>query len=181
MGIRDAVKRAVYGYKATSETYVAHLRAIGVEVGEDCEIFCPHETSIDTLNPHLLTIGDHVAITGPATILTHDYSVGVIKTWTHGEVLGDQKPVEIGSNVFLAWGCTVLPGTTIGDDVVIGAGAVVTGKIAGGRLRREPRAAHMHHRGLLRAPQAQTAPRGGRGVEALRGALRPGAGAGGVP
>jgi acetyltransferase-like isoleucine patch superfamily enzyme len=131
MGIRDVVKRAVYGYKATSETYVAHLRAIGVEVGEGCEIFCPHETSIDTLNPHLLTKGDHVAITGPATILTHDYSVGVTKNWSHGEVLGAQKPVEIGDNVFLGWGCTVLPGTTIGDDVIIGAGAVATGKIVG--------------------------------------------------
>lgn len=106
MGIKsrlvNAAKRAVYGYKATSESYVTHLRSIGVEVGEGCEIFCPHETSIDTNNPHLLTIGEHVSITGPVTILTHDYSVGVIKTWSHGDVLGAQKPVTIGNNVFLA-------------------------------------------------------------------------------
>lgn len=130
MWFKSVLKKAVYGYKATSDSYVTYLRSIGVDVGKDCKIFCPHETSIDTLNPHLLTIGDHVSITGPATILTHDYSVGVIKTWTHGEVLGAQKPVSIGSNVFLAWGCTVLPGTIIGDNVIIGAGAVVTGKIA---------------------------------------------------
>lgn len=68
-------------------------------------------------------------MTGPVPILTHDYSVGVTKIWTHGEVLGSQKPVRIGNNVFLGWGCTILPGTTIGDNCIVGAGAVVSGNL----------------------------------------------------
>lgn len=37
--------------------------------------------------------------------------------------------LEIGNNVFLGWGCTVLAGTIIEDNVIIGAGAVVSGKV----------------------------------------------------
>ena len=138
MGLKASValacKRLVQGYRATSESYVEHLKKIGVAVGEDCVIFTPGRTNIETLNPHLLTIGDHVAMTGPVTILTHDYSVGVTKIWTHGEVLGSQKPVTIGNNVFLGWGCTVLAGTTIGDNCVIGAGSVVSGRVEGNSI-----------------------------------------------
>jgi maltose O-acetyltransferase len=36
------------------------------------------------------------------------------------------KPVAIGRNVWLGGGSIILPGTTIGDDAVVGAGSVVT-------------------------------------------------------
>ena len=125
-------RKLLYGHKATSEIYIEHLRSIGIEIGPFCEIFTPEITHIEENNPHLLTIASHVSMTGPVTILCHDYSVGVTKRWSHGNVLGSQKPVSIGNNVFLGWGCTILPGTTIGDNVVIGAGAVVTGTLRGG-------------------------------------------------
>ena len=70
-----------------------------------------------------------MAMTGPVTILLHDYSVGVTKIWTHGEVLGSQKPVTIGNNVFIGWGAIILAGTTIEDNCIIGAGAVVSGYV----------------------------------------------------
>lgn len=40
--------------------------------------------------------------------------------------------VEIGSNVFIGSRCTILPGTKIEDDVIIGAGSLITGKISRG-------------------------------------------------
>ncbi len=36
------------------------------------------------------------------------------------------KPVKIGNNVWFGRNCVVLPGVTIGDNVVVGAGSVVT-------------------------------------------------------
>jgi len=36
------------------------------------------------------------------------------------------KPVKVGSNVWIGGGAILLPGVTIGDDAIIGAGAVVT-------------------------------------------------------
>lgn len=40
--------------------------------------------------------------------------------------LDETAPVVIGRNVWLATGCIVLPGVTIGDGSVVGAGSVVT-------------------------------------------------------
>lgn len=36
------------------------------------------------------------------------------------------KPVTIGDNCWLGGHCTVVPGVAIGDNVVVGAGSVVT-------------------------------------------------------
>lgn len=36
------------------------------------------------------------------------------------------RPVHIGANVWIGGGALILPGVTVGDDAVIGAGAVVT-------------------------------------------------------
>lgn len=125
-------RRFLYGDKSDSATYLNHLKSIGIEIGDGCVVWSPELTHIEEANPHLITIGSHVDMTGPVTILCHDYSVGVTKRWSHGEVLGSQKKVTIGNNVFLGWGCTVLAGTTIGDNAVIGAHAVATGNLPGG-------------------------------------------------
>lgn len=127
--IKQIIKRLIYKYKATSETYVAYLKAVGVECGDNITIFVPHSTTIDTLNPHLLKIGSNVAITGPATILTHDYSVFVSNHMSGGRLFGKQQTVVIGDNVFIGWGGVVLPGTIVGNNVIIGAYAVASGKL----------------------------------------------------
>lgn len=129
MILKALIKRIFYGHKASSESYVNFLKKKGVTIGDSIEIVFPKDTFIDYLNPHLLSIGSYVSMTGPITILTHDYSVCVLKKWSKGEILGKQKKTIIGNNIFLGWGCTVLPGTKIGDNVIIGANAVVSGVI----------------------------------------------------
>lgn len=128
--IKKIIKKILYGYKSTSEDYISHLRTLGVKIGENCHIFTPKTVSIDCLNPHLLTIGNNVKITGPTTILTHDYSTCVLNQ-VDNVIYGKQKKTIIGNNVFLGWGCTVLAGTEIGDNTIIGAGTVISGKIPG--------------------------------------------------
>jgi maltose O-acetyltransferase len=44
------------------------------------------------------------------------------------------KPIRIGSNVWIGGGAIVLPGVTIGDGCVIGAGSVVTRDLPPGTL-----------------------------------------------
>lgn len=126
--IKNYLKRFIFSEKASSEDYIKYLRRRGVAVGEGVVIFRPFNTNIDVQNPHLLSIGDYVMMTGPVTILTHDYSWSVLKR-KYGEVCGKQLKTVIGNNVFLGWGATVLPGTIIGDNVIVGAYSVCSGKL----------------------------------------------------
>ena len=116
------------GYRATAETYIKYSRSKGVKVGENVKIFRPFNTTIDVQNPHLLTIGNDVQITGPVTILTHDYSWSVLKK-KYGIIYGNQRKTVIGNNVFIGGGATILGRSHIGDNVIIGANSVVSGNV----------------------------------------------------
>lgn len=129
MEILKLLKTKILGYRAYSDTYVDHLRSIGVSVGEGVEIFRPFNTTIDIQNPHLLSIGNYVQIAGPVTIMTHDYSWSVLKR-KYGYIYGNQEKTSIGNNVFIGWGATILAGSTIGDNVIIGANTVISGKVS---------------------------------------------------
>lgn len=130
MALKDVVRKVYNKLFVSNEGYLKYLRSRGVAIGEEVTFHCPGETHVDVTDPHLLTIGDHVNLTGPITILTHDFSWSVVKGKT-GEILGNEKPVTIGNNVFVGWGATILCGTTIEDNVIIGAHAVVSGHVEG--------------------------------------------------
>lgn len=70
-----------------------------------------------------VTIGDHVMI-GPNTLITTvNHPLSPQKRRQH---IGQAKPVCIGRDVWIGGNCTILPGVTIGNNVVVAAGAVVT-------------------------------------------------------
>lgn len=72
-----------------------------------------------------VTIGDDV-IMGPYCVVhsaNHRFDSLDVPTRRQGY---EEKPVYIGNNVWLGAQVTVLPGVTIGENAVIGAGAVVT-------------------------------------------------------
>ena len=128
MAVKDAIRNVYNRLLVNNEGYLKYLRSKGITIGEDVTFHCPKDTNVDITDPHLLTIGNHVNLTGPITILTHDYGWSVVKGKT-GEILGNEKPVTIGNNVFVGWGATILCGTTIEDNVIIGAHAVVSGHV----------------------------------------------------
>jgi acetyltransferase-like isoleucine patch superfamily enzyme len=68
---------------------------------------------LDGVNPHLISIGEFSVI-GKGSILL-----------THCPINGAQ-PVSIGNFVYIGFGAIVLPGVTLGDHCIVGAGAVVT-------------------------------------------------------
>lgn len=70
-----------------------------------------------------VNIGDNVMI-GPNTmIVTVNHPMTPMGRRKH---LGIAKPVNIGNDVWIGGNCTILPGVTIGNNVVVAAGAVVT-------------------------------------------------------
>lgn len=48
--------------------------------------------------------------------------------------MANSKPITIGNDVWIGGNCTILPGVTIGNNVIIAAGAVVTKDIPGNCL-----------------------------------------------
>ena len=131
MHLKRMLKKLVLGYKADSESYITFLKRRGAEIGDNVRIFTPAQTYIDTQAPHLLHIGTDVVITGPVTILIHDYSPFVCARSHRNDerAAASMRPVYIGDNVFIGWCSTILPGAVIGENSIIGAGSVVSGVI----------------------------------------------------
>lgn len=91
-------------------------------------LYAPNHTHIDVQFPWILEIGDEVRTTIGVTILNHDYSWSVWKHLT-GEIVGGVRKVKSGNNVFIGMNATILMNTEIGDNVIIGAGSVVSGNV----------------------------------------------------
>ena len=126
--IKKILRNLALGNKANSEKFVAYLRKRGVNIGENVRFYSPSSCLVDMTCPWILTIVNNVNITHGVVILTHDASWGTLKRWegNRGRILGYQRPVTIGNNVFIGVNAIIKPGVRIGDNVIIGLGSVVT-------------------------------------------------------
>lgn len=90
-----------------------------IHVGED--FLTNYNVTILDIAP--VHIGDYCMI-GPNTLIT---TVGhPMSPEGRRKKKAYSKPVMIGDDVWIGGNCTILPGVTIGNNVVIAAGAVVT-------------------------------------------------------
>lgn len=78
-----------------------------------------------------ISIGDETLIAEHVTIRgsQHCYDQGTVPKAEQGY---DVRPVVIGRNVWIGAKAVILPGVTIGDHAVVGAGAVVTRSVPAG-------------------------------------------------
>lgn len=128
MGIRQIINRILFPNTCSSDAYVEYLRKSGVSVGNGTWFVKPKNTSVDVQNADFVEIGDNVCITDGVTILAHDWSYSVIAR-CYGDAPAKQKITHIGNNVFIGTYAIILMGADIGDNVIIGAGSVVAGKV----------------------------------------------------
>jgi carbonic anhydrase/acetyltransferase-like protein (isoleucine patch superfamily) len=89
-------------------------------VGRNCLIM-----QMSFINPaRSVVIGDDSGIGGHCLIFGHSSFLNQFDGYA-----ADFAPIEIGNSVGLAWRVFVLPGTTIGDGSMVGAGSVVSGTL----------------------------------------------------
>lgn len=95
----------------------------GVRLLDRKTLWLGAQVHLDNEFPELVTIGRHVTIAFGAKLFCHyDPPQTLHQRYTPAA----QAPVRVGENVFIGAGALVLPGVTIADWVVVGAGAVVT-------------------------------------------------------
>lgn len=90
---------------------IHRFRRQGMTIGEGCVI--ASSTRLDQTNPSGVHIGSHTILSFNTSVLTHDF------------VNSRHVDTYIGSNCFIGAHAIVMPGVTIGDNVIVGAGSVV--------------------------------------------------------
>ena len=122
--IKELLKR----YKCYKDP-ISYYRSLGVVIGERCEIRGGVNFGSE---PYLIKIGDHVRINAGVQLITHDGGTWVLREYAdveNRENLTLFKKIEIGNNVHIGSDALIMPGVSIGDNCIVGCGAVVTKSI----------------------------------------------------
>jgi len=121
----DATRRALTAdlFGATTDAFLQapFYCDYGYNITLGAKFYCNFNCVILDVAP--VTIGDHVLL-GPAVQIytaTHPLDAAERRSGIEGA-----KPIVIGNDVWIGGGAIVMPGVTIGDRAVIGAGSVVT-------------------------------------------------------
>jgi len=118
------------------------LKSVGNETLIDPPFFCAYGEKVSIgdrsfLNNNCIlqdacpiTIGNDVLIGPGCKIISSSHPLDYRLRKNENRGLCISKPVTIGNDVFIGAGVTILPGVTIGDKAVVGAGSVVTKDVA---------------------------------------------------
>ena len=135
MGLKTFIRKLLFPDTYSSEAFVKALRnKYHVDIGDDCIFWSPNHVNIDVQRPWLLHIGNDVRVTSGVTILCHDYSRSVFCDIEGMGNVGEARTTWIGDNVFIGVNATILMGAHIGNNSIVGAGAVVSGTFPDGSV-----------------------------------------------
>ena len=122
----------VFNQGKYKKKYPDYLRKKGINISEDYHEsghgFIAPNVIFDANDYSLISIGKATTISTEVVFLTHDYSISkglkLIDAELNGRFL---KSIHVGDNCFIGMRTILLPGTTIGNNVIIGAGSIVKG------------------------------------------------------
>lgn len=127
---REAILRELFGGAGERIQINQPFRCdygCNIKVGND--FFANFNLTI--LDEAAVTIGDHVFIGPNVGIYTACHPLESVR---RNDCVEWAEPVSIGNNVWIGGSVTILPGVTIGDNCVIGAGSVVSRSIPSGSV-----------------------------------------------
>ena len=97
---------------------INYLKKRGTLIGEDVTLNC--KINAFGTEPYLIKIGNECLLAADVRLITHDGGVDILNK---NKYFGDKKmdkiaPVIIGNRVYIGTGAYIMPGVTIGDNVV---------------------------------------------------------------
>lgn len=113
---------------------VEYARRLGVSIGEGCQIL-DNPASVFGSEPWLVTIGNQVDITGDVRFICHEGGM-----WCARRLKPELKnydlfrPIKVGDNVMIGTRTVIMPGVTIGNNVIIAGCSVVTKDVPDGAV-----------------------------------------------
>lgn len=135
---RCVIKKLIYiDVDIYMKKYTKHLKKIGIDFfGKKKKVkFIAPCAYFDGTDYSLIHIGDNVTISKDVMILTHDYSIttamcciGTYIDRNEGELFF-KKDIYIGNDSFIGARASLLPGSKIGNNCIVGACAVVKGSV----------------------------------------------------
>ena len=110
-----------------------YYRKLGIHIDNAITYISP-DVYFDSADYSAITIHSGVTISREVLFLVHDYSVHIPMTrigWepTQGRVAHFIKPITVGRDSFIGARVTLLGGTHIGENCIIGANSCVKGRI----------------------------------------------------
>jgi maltose O-acetyltransferase len=99
--------------------YTTIISPSGLEIGNNC-LIAEYTTIFAGLG---VSIGDNTMVSAGCCISSINHEITSRNRYASQE--GKSAPVKIGNNVWIGMNACILPGVTIGDNSIIGAGSVV--------------------------------------------------------
>ena len=99
---------------------------MGVNFGKNCHF----NTKIFASEANFIKTGDNFYSSSKVEFITHDGSVNVLRNlYDDLKEIDSFKPIIIGNNVFTGRVVTILPGTKMGDIIIVGAASLARGEL----------------------------------------------------
>lgn len=110
----------------SNKNKLAYLRSQGCKIGDKTRLLCG--TDSFGSEPYLISVGEDCFFSNNVSIFTHDGGVKVLNSlnYFNGQRMDKAAPVVIGNNCFIGNGAKIMPGVTIGDNVIVGLCSIVT-------------------------------------------------------
>mgnify|MGYP001166207378 CR=1 FL=1 len=118
LSVVKKISNKIFKSLVSNECYA---RRQGVEIGFNCRLYIKSWGS----EPYLIKIGDEVTIASGVRLLTHDGATCLVKN-NSGQRYYKYGRINIGDRVFVGMNAIIMPGVTIGNNVIVGAGSIVT-------------------------------------------------------
>jgi acetyltransferase-like isoleucine patch superfamily enzyme len=122
------INKIIRYYKKNVWSPEKYARSLGVKIGKEC--------LISTINfpsePYLIEIGDFCRIASGVTFFTHG------GLWSQrkrtGRTFDIFGKIKIGNYTYIGQDAKIMPGVTIEDNVIVGAGSIITKSIPAGKI-----------------------------------------------